>query len=136
MNAIVKEIVNDNMVKVALLRQTACKNCGQCGICGAQRPGTELLALASNAIGAETGDIVEVESAAGSSIKVALVVYALPCIFLVLGYLLGQAMHLGEMANVGMAALGIVVGFLPAVALNHYVSRKKGPEFIILSKVF
>lgn len=135
MNAIVQEVLNDGVVRVALLRQTECKNCDQCGICGAQKPGTELFALASNPVGANTGDVVEVESAAGSSIKIALIVYVLPCIFLVLGYLLGQAIQLDEIASVGLAAVGVVVGFLPAVFLNRYVSSKQKTEFIILSKV-
>lgn len=135
MNAIVREIVSEREVRVALLRQTECKNCDKCGICSAQGPGTELLATASNPVGARAGDIVEVESAAGSPIKLALIVYALPCVFLVLGYLLGQALQWSEMVSVGLAGLGAVAGFLPAVALNRHVAGKRGPEFVIQSRV-
>ena len=49
-----------------------------------------------------------------------------------LGYLLGKALGLGEMPSVGMAGLGLVVGFLPAVLVNRAVTRRQEPEFTIL----
>ena len=52
--------------------------------------------------------------------------------FLVLGYLLGKALGMGEMPSVGMAGLGLVVGFLPAVLVNRAVTRRQEPEFTIL----
>ena len=133
-NAIIKRTVSNGVAEIALLRQMDCKNCDNCGSCS-QKPGTEMLALASNSIGAETGDVVEVESIAGSSIGIAVIVYVFPCVFLLLGYFLGQAMGLGEMASVGIGALGILVGFIPALLLNRFVSTRKEPEFVILSKL-
>ena len=133
-NAIIKKIVSDGVAEVSLLRQMDCKNCDNCGSCS-QKPGTEMLALASNSIGAQTGDVVVVESIAGSSIGIAVIVYVLPCIFLMLGYFLGVALGLGEMASVGIGGLGILVGFLPALLLNRYISTRKEPEFVILSKL-
>lgn len=133
-NAIVKNIVSKDVAEISLLRQLDCKNCDNCGICS-QKPGTELLALASNAIGAQKGDVVEVDSVAGSSIGVAVIVYVIPCVFLMLGYFLGQALGLGEMASVGVGAIGILVGFLPAVLLNRAITRRKSPEFIIRAKL-
>ena len=133
-NAIVKQIISDQVVQVSLLRQMDCKNCDNCGGCP-QKPGTELLALASNAVGAQVGDRVEVESVAGSSIGIAMVVYVLPCAGLLLGYFLGQALAMGELASIGMGFLGVLTGFLPAVLLNRAITRRKGPEFIILSRL-
>lgn len=133
-NAIVKKVVSPEVAEISLLRQMDCKHCENCGTCP-QKPGTEMLAFASNTIGARTGDVVEVESAAGSSIGIAVIVYLVPCVFLMLGYLLGQALHLSELASVGVGALGIFVGFLPAVLLNRAISRSKKPEFVILSKL-
>lgn len=133
-NAIVKRIVSKDVAEVSLLRQVDCKHCDNCGVCS-QKPEAELLALASNGIGAQTGDIVEVDSVAGSSIGIAVIVYVIPCVFLLLGYFLGQALGLGEMASVGVGAIGILVGFLPAVLLNRAITRRKGPEFIIRAKL-
>lgn len=133
-NAIIKKIVSDNVAEIALLRQMDCKNCDNCNGCS-QKPGTELLALASNSIGAKIGDVVEVESIAGSSIGIAVIVYVLPCVFLLLGYFLGQALGFGEMTSVGIGALGILVGFVPALLLNRFIATRKDPEFVILSKL-
>ena len=78
---------------------------------------------------------MEVEATSGSSIGIALLIFAIPCVFLVLGYLLGKALGLGEMPSVGMAGLGLVVGFLPAVLVNRAVTRRQEPEFTILAPV-
>lgn len=133
-NAVIKRIVNEEVAEISLLRQMDCKNCANCNNC-AQKPGTELLAMASNKIGAKVGDVVEVESVAGSSIGIAVIVYVLPCVFLMLGYFLGQAVGLGEFASVGMGGIGILVGFLPAILLNRSIRNRKEPEFIIRTKL-
>ena len=133
-NAVIKRIVKENVAEVSLLRQMNCKNCDSCNGCS-QKPQTELLALASNQIGAKIGDVVEVESAVGSSMGIAVIVYVIPCVFLLLGYFLGQAIGFSEMASVGIGALGILVGFIPALLLNRYISTRKEPEFVILSKL-
>ena len=132
-NAIVKKLVSDGVAEVSLLRQMECGlHCdGACAGCG-QKPKEEILALASNPIGAKPGERVEVEATSGSSIGIALLIFAIPCVFLVLGYLLGQALGMGEMPSVGMAGLGLVVGFLPAVLVNRAITRRQQPEFMIL----
>lgn len=133
-NAYVKKIVNDGVAEITLLRQMECKNCDNRDICS-QKPTTEVVALASNPINAQVGDVVEVDSNAGNPIGIAVIVYVLPCVFLILGYLLGQGIGLGEGASIGLGALGILVGFLPAWILNRVVSRRKGPEFVIRTKL-
>lgn len=133
-NAVIKRIINQEVAEIALLRQLDCKNCKNCDGC-TQKPETELLAMASNKIGAQTGDVVEVESIAGSSIGIAVIVYVLPCVFLMLGFFLGQAMGLSEIASVGIGGIGILVGFLPAILLNRAITNRKEPEFVILSKL-
>ena len=97
----------------------------------AEAPG-ELLALASDPIGAKPGERVEVEPSVGHSIGLSVLVFAIPCVFLVLGYLAGMALGLGEGASVGTAAVGLLVGFLPAVWVNRWITRSQKPEFVIL----
>ena len=130
----VKRIVSDDVAEVSLMRQMNCKDCSNCTVC-TQKPTTDLLAMASNTIGAKVGDMVEVESAAGSSIGIAVLVYGLPCVFLILGYFLGQALGMSEIGSVAMGGLGIPVGFIPAFLLNRAISRNKKPEFVILNKL-
>ena len=77
----------------------------------------------------------KVHFAVAYSIGIAVIVYVIPCVFLLLGYFLGQAMGLTEMASVGVGGLGILVGFRPAILLNRYITKREGPEFIIRSKL-
>jgi sigma-E factor negative regulatory protein RseC len=133
-NAIVKKVVGEGVAEVSLLRQMECGlHCdGACAGCG-QKPTEEILALASNPIGAAPGDIVEVEPASGHNIGTSVVVFLLPCVGLAVGYLLGQSLfHLGDLAALGTAALGLVVGFVPALLINRAISRSQAPEFNIL----
>ena len=69
-NAIVKKIVGDGVAEVSLLRQMECGlHCdGACAGCSAKPP-QEILALASNSIGARPGDFVEVEPAGRRNIR-------------------------------------------------------------------
>ena len=132
-SAIVKKQVREGVVQVSLLRQVECGlSCsGNCAGC-MQKPQGELLALASDPIGTKPGERVEVEPSVGHSIGLSVLVFAIPCVFLVLGYLAGMALGLGEGASVGTAAVGLLVGFLPAVWVNRWITRSQKPEFVIL----
>lgn len=133
-NAIVKRIVRDGVAEVSLLRQMECGlHCdGACQGCG-QRPKEEILALASNPIGARPGDHVEVEPASRHSIAISAAVFLLPCIGLGAGYVLGQSLlGLGEGAALLTALAGLAVGCVPAVLINRAITRSQAPEFSIL----
>ena len=123
-SAIVKKQIKEGVVEVSLLRQVECGlSCGgNCAGC-MQKPQGELLALASDPIGTKPGERVEVEPSVGHSIGLSVLVFAIPCVFLVLGYLAGMALGLGEGASVGTAAVGLLVGFLPAVWVNRRITR-------------
>lgn len=137
-NAIVKEIIEDGVVRVSLLRQMECGlHCdGACEGCG-QKPKEEILALASNTIGAKPGDFVEVEPFGGGNISISFIVFLLPCIGLGLGYVLGQVLlGLGEGMALLTALLGLGVGFLPAFLLNRAIANSNTPEFRILKYLY
>ena len=107
-------------------------SCSSCEGCP-QRPKEEILALASDPQGgAKPGDWVEVEPASGSAIGFALLVFFLPCVFLLGGYLIGRLLGLGDGGSIGMAAAGLVLGFVPAVLINRTITRRKTPEFTVL----
>lgn len=133
-NAIVKKVVKEGVVEVSLMRQLECGlHCdGACSGC-TQKPTDELLALASDELGTKPGDVVEVEPASGRNISTSLVVFLIPCVALVLGYLFGQSvLHLGEGAALGTAALGLVLGFVPAFLMNRAIANSDAPEFRVL----
>jgi len=130
-NAVVKRIVSPGVAEVSLMRQLECGlSCKSCEGCP-QKPKEEIYALADNSIGAAVGDIVEVQSNAGSAIGIAALVYIVPCIGLVLGYLIAGGFGLSEMFCVLASFAGIVLGFVPAVMLNRAIIKRKKPEFTI-----
>ncbi len=130
--AIVKRIISPNVAEVSLMRQLECGlSCKSCEGCP-QKPRDEIMAMAENAVEARVGDVVEVESNSGNTIGIAALVYLVPCIFLVLGYLLGAWIGLGEGACVLLAFLGLFVGFVPALLLNRAIVKRNKPEFTIL----
>ena len=70
-NAIVKDIVKEGVVRVSLMRQMECgMHCdGACAGCS-QKPTEEILALASDTIGTNPGDFVEVEPVGVGNISI------------------------------------------------------------------
>ncbi len=136
-NAIVKKQVSSGVVEVSLLRQMECGlHCdGACAGCG-QKPPEEILALATDTIGTKPGEFVVVEPATAGNLSLPVIVFVLPCIGLVLGYLLAAyVLHLGEGVSLIGAALGAVLGFLPAWLLNRSIVKRNAPEFSILRRL-
>lgn len=136
-NAIVKKIVREGVAEVSLLRQMECGlHCdGACAGCSAKPP-QEILALASNGIGARPGDFVEVEPAGGRNYSTLAAVFVLPCVGLVLGYALGMnLLRLGEGASLLTAVLGLGLGFVPALLMDRAITRRNAPEFAILKRL-
>ena len=136
-NAIVKKIVGEGVAEVSLLRQMECGlHCdGACAGCSAKPP-QEILALASNAVGAEPGDFVEVEPAGGRNISTSVAVFLLPCVGLGAGYALGMyVLGLNDLTSMLTAALGLAAGFLPAVLMDRAIARSRAPEFAILKRL-
>lgn len=136
-NAIVKKIIREGVAEVSLLRQMECGlHCdGTCAGCTAKPP-QEILALASNGIGAQPGDFVEVEPAGGRNISASVAVFLLPCVGLGLGYALGMSvLRLDEIASLLTAAAGLAAGFVPAFLMNRSIARSAAPEFAILKRL-
>lgn len=136
-NAIVKKIVQEGVAEVSLLRQMECGlHCdGACAGCSAKPP-QEILALATNGIGAKPGDFVEVEPSDGHNISPSVAVFLLPCVGLGVGYALGtNVLHLSELTAMVTALLGLAAGFIPAFLMNRAITRSAAPEFAILKQL-
>lgn len=130
-NAVVKEVVSPGVVQVSLMREMQCgSGCKACSGCSSQ-PTQEILALASDDIGTQPGEWVELESNAGNSISISLMVYLLPCLTMLGGYMAGTALGLSEGMALFPAMVGIWVGFIPAKCLNRKIINKNAPEFTI-----
>lgn len=130
--AIVKRIVSAHVAEVSLMRQLECGlSCKSCEGCP-QRPKEEIFALAENTVGATVGSVVEVESNSGNAIGIAALVYLVPILGLILGYLVGDLLAFGEGLCVLCAFGGLIVGAIPAVLLDRMLGKREKPEFTIL----
>ena len=128
--ATVQEILPDGRAELAVRRESACSgDCHHCGGCGAV--GQTLRLTAENPIGAKKGDIVYIASESAPVLWAAALVYALPLILFLAGYLL--SMRLGAWAA-AIGAAGFLAGLLPAFLYNRHVKRKP-PVYTIIGFV-
>ena len=86
--------------------------CERCGICMVASGGREAILLARNPVSAEEGDTVEVEVKAGKVIAAAFVIYMVPVIMTILGFVLGNTMTGG--AQDADLPIVLAVAFLAA----------------------
>jgi sigma-E factor negative regulatory protein RseC len=91
-----------------------------CGRCGACHPGTEgRVCIEAVAVpGVKTGDMVEIEISTGGVVTASFVVYLLPVVFLMVGYISGSMLTgffsigiSGETGGIGGAIFLFVFGF-------------------------
>lgn len=128
--ATVVVVLPEGMARLAVRRESACSgDCHKCGGCG----GTEqtIYLTARNAICAQKGDIVYVESRSDVVLKGALLLYLLPLALLLAGYLI--AMPLGGWAFL-IALGGFALGLLPAALYNRRL-KKRPPDYVIVGFV-
>lgn len=120
----------DGSAQVVCVRQSACSgDCHKCSGCGAVEQA--MIFTARNPIGARPGDIVNVESATGPVLKAAAVLYMLPLVLFIAGYLLGMQWQLGGVTG----GIGFGLGIGIAIAYDRLVMKKKNTEYTIVGYV-
>ena len=120
----------DGTAQVAYLRQSACSgDCHKCSGCGAVEQ--TMLFEARNPIGAKPGELVVVESQSGPVLKAAAVLYMLPLVLFIAGYLLGMQWKLGGL--IGALAFALSIGIV--VAYDRLVMKKKNTVYTITGYV-
>lgn len=116
----------DGTAQVACLRESACSgDCHKCAGCGAVQQ--TMIVTARNPIGARPGDMVTIVSETGPVLKAAAVLYLLPLVLFVAGYLVGMQWKLGGL----LGASGFALGILLAVAYDRLVMKKKETVYTI-----
>lgn len=116
----------DGSAQVVCVRQSACSgDCHKCSGCGAVEQA--MIFTARNPIGARPGDVVNVESATGPVLKAAVVLYMLPLVLFIAGYLVGMQWQLGG----ALGGLAFALGIGLAIAYDRLVMRKKNTEYTI-----
>ena len=123
----VRDTLENGMARVIRTRESACSgDCHKCSGCGAQQE--TMILTVHNPIGARAGDLVVIESATGPVLKAAAMLYILPVVLFLAGYLLGE--HLwakGPLMGIG----GIVLGLLLVKLYDRNLQRKKDPIYTI-----
>ena len=120
----------DGSAQVVCVRQSACSgDCHKCSGCGAVEQA--MIFTARNPIGARPGDLVNVESDTGPVLKAAAVLYMLPLVLFVAGYLIGMQWQLGGL--IGGLAFELSDGI--AVAYDRLVMKKKNTQYTIIGFV-
>ena len=118
---------SDDTVQVACIRQSACSgDCHKCSGCGAVEQ--TMIFTARNPIGAKPGDLVTVESATGPVLKAAAVLYMLPLVLFIAGYLLGMRWQLGGL----IGGLAFVLSIAIVIAYDRLVMQKRNTVYTIV----
>lgn len=108
-DAVVINAFKNGMAEVSVLRGTACGgNCGNCEACVYQN---ELRTPAVNTANAVKGQHVIIESSSAQVYKAELVVYIMPLLFLIIGYLVASLLGAAEIVSAlaGFVSLGLGV---------------------------
>lgn len=123
--AIVKELTPHGEAVVAVERKSACSgDCDSCHGCAHQ---TEIVMVtAHNDAGAKPGDIVQVESETGRVLRLALLLYIMPMILMIGGYLLPFVQGNWKILA---AFLGLGLGIGICVAYSAYMKRNNEMTF-------
>lgn len=129
-DAIVTKIFNDGMAEVVVTRSTACgSNCGNCESCIFQN---ELKTRARNLAGAKPGQRVVIESQSSKIYKATLLVYILPILLVVVGYIIAASAGAGEGICILASFLGLAAGGTVVVLSQKHKKEKDQITFDII----
>jgi sigma-E factor negative regulatory protein RseC len=128
-SGIVTALLPDGKASVSVQRQTACGgNCASCGGCSYK---SILTAVADNSFGAQIGDKVTLRSRTKGVLGAAALVYLLPILSFLLGYLLTAAFGVGEGVSILVSILCLLLGCGAAAWIGR--RRKETIRFEIVS---
>ncbi|MBE7002916.1 MAG: hypothetical protein E7425_01350 [Ruminococcaceae bacterium] len=128
--ATVEKLLSDGRAEISVARQSACAHdCHECAGCGGTA--APVRAVAVNAVGAQAGQKVVVESDTRKVFGVILLVYMLPVVLFFLGYFAAAPLGLDSLrAAMGIAAF--LCGIVPAVLYDRRIRRSGGLAFTIV----
>ena len=128
-NAIVKELLPDNVARLQIQRQTACgHDCSKCGGCG-EMVSAPIYVEVENSIHANVGDLVRVEGSTKNVLGLAVIVYVIPFVLFFLFY--GIAATVGSPIPGVFGVLGLALGILGAKLFNDYHKKHAKPVYVM-----
>ena len=121
------EVYEDGTAQVVCFRESACSgDCHKCAGCGAVKQ--TVMFRAVNAINARPGQMVTVTAESAPVLRAAAVLYLMPILLFVVGYLLGIACW---DAGVLCGGIGFLTGILLAVVYDRLVMKKRETVYTI-----
>lgn len=134
--AIVKEVHGTRAV-VETERLSACEGChkkedgGSCSVCSLMGANRKLSATAENSLGAEPGDVVEVETAASRVLFYALLVFVLPIAVTLAAYGVSTLFTDRAAWQIACALIGFFGTFFCLFGYSAWVRKKRCDVVII-----
>lgn len=124
---VIARVISPGIVEISLKSSEAC---GRCGACHRDETGSASLE-AVDALGAKQGDTVEIEISTQGIVTASFVVYLLPVVFLIAGYMIGSMTAAfaplpvsGEEAGITGSVLFFAVSFIVIRWYDRGVSRR------------
>lgn len=127
------------IAKIQVMRSTMCEGCekrGKGGTCACGElmfSKREMIAEASNEIGAEPGELVEIETDSAVVLRYAALVFLLPVAAFIVLYGIADALTAHPYIPWIAAGAGFLFSFLPALIAERR-RRGKAPEIRIVSR--
>lgn len=114
-------LLPEGRAEVIRVRESACSgDCHKCSGCGAAQQ--TMLLTVENPIGARVGDLVVISSGSAAVLKAAAVLYMLPLLLFLAGYLAGQLLwQRGPL----LGLCGVVVGIAFIKLYDKRLSKKE-----------
>lgn len=127
---IVTRLLPNSMAEVAVTRSTACGgNCGSCEACQFQN---ELKTVAKNTVNARPGQKVTVETSSKVIFGAAMLVYIMPLVLFVLGYIISSMFGASEGICVLVSFIFLVFSAFILVLSQRKKKKQKAIEFEII----
>ena len=128
--ATVESLLSGDYALISVPRKSACgHDCEECAGCGVT--GAAVRARAANPIGAQPGQKVVVQSDTQKMLGIVAMVYLIPVVLFLIGYL--GTMLLASPSAAGVAGgIGFVAGILIAIAYDRHLRRQGGLRFTIV----
>lgn len=129
--ATVERILDSTHAEISVPRKSACgHDCEECAGCGVTGAAVHTRAL--NEIGAKPGQKVVVHSDTKNMMKIVILVYLIPVVLFLAGYLAMLAMGASVGVQYAVAVLGFVVGIVGAIGYDRWLRARGGISFQIV----
>ena len=129
--ATVERIIDTDHAVISVPRKSACgHDCEECAGCGVS--GAAVHAKAVNPVGAQVGQKVVVQSDTNKMLRIVALVYLIPVVLFLTGYLIPALMGLSVAVQYAAAGLGFAAGIAGAIAYDRYLRARGGLSFTIV----